>query len=60
MEKFGVNEEVDQEAMEKAASEGCPNCGGKVQKHGNVMVCPRCGSEPFEKARRDGGKEGKD
>jgi len=60
MDKYGVNEEVDQEAMEKAASEGCPKCGGKVQKHGNVMVCPRCGTEPFEKAKgSDGSKEGK-
>ena len=49
MEKYGVDESVDQKKLEKQASEGCPNCGAKLAKHGNVLICPKCGSEPFEK-----------
>lgn len=50
-EKYGVDESSNQDPkkMEKAASEGCPKCGQKVQRHGNVILCPNCGSEPFEK-----------
>lgn len=49
MEKYAVDEEVDQEKLEKAAASGCPNCGRKPEKHGKILVCPSCGSEPFEK-----------
>lgn len=49
MEKLGVDEGQDQGAMEKAATEGCPNCGAKVERQGNVLACPNCGTEPFEK-----------
>lgn len=51
IEKYGVDESSNQDPkkMEKAASEGCPKCGQKVQRHGNVILCPSCGSEPFEK-----------
>jgi nucleoid DNA-binding protein/ribosomal protein S27AE len=48
MEKHGVDEQVDQEKMEKMAAEGCPNCGSKLERHGKVLLCPKCGSEPFE------------
>jgi uncharacterized Zn finger protein (UPF0148 family) len=48
MEKFGVNEGVDQEALEKKAASGCPICGIKVQRHGTVLMCPTHGTEPFE------------
>jgi len=51
MEKFGVDESVNQVAMEKAAAQGCPECGAKVIKDGNVMRCPVHGTEPFEKKR---------
>jgi ribosomal protein S27AE len=46
MEKYGVDE--GGEELEKKASAGCPQCGGKVEKHGNVLTCPKCGTEPFE------------
>jgi hypothetical protein len=49
MDKFGVNEGVDQELLEKRASSGCPNCGRKdLLKHGSIIMCPNCGTEPFE------------
>ena len=49
MTKLGVDESVDTEAVEKAASDGCPKCGRKVERHGNVVLCPVHGTEPFEK-----------
>ena len=48
MEKYGVAEEVDKD-MEKHASEGCPECGAKVERHGQTLMCPNCGTAPFEK-----------
>lgn len=49
MDKFGVDEGTDNEKLEKAAADGCPQCGAKCTKHGSTMVCPKCGTEPFEK-----------
>ncbi len=49
MEKFGVDEQ--QADNEKVASEGCPECGAKVERHGNVLACPTHGTEPFEKKK---------
>jgi len=51
MDKFGVDETVDTSAMEKAAAEGCPECGAPVARHGNVLVCPKHGTAPFEKKK---------
>lgn len=49
MDKFGVNEGVDQAQLEKTAAQGCPQCGSdKVQVHGAVLMCPNCGSQPWE------------
>lgn len=50
MEKYGVDETGTE--MEKKAQAGCPNCGAKVEKHGNVLACPRCGTEPFEGSKK--------
>lgn len=55
MEKYGVDESVDAGLMEKAASEGCPECGAKVKREGNLLICPRCGTAPFEKAKKENG-----
>ncbi len=52
MEKYAVDENVDQEQMEKASAQGCPECGSKVERHGNIVSCPKCGTEPFEKKRK--------
>jgi Zn finger protein HypA/HybF involved in hydrogenase expression len=48
MEKLGVDEGVDQEVLEKQAAAGCPKCGSKVEKVGNLLYCPNCGTEPWE------------
>jgi hypothetical protein len=53
MDKFGVDESGTD--LEKKAAEGCPECGQKPTKHGNILMCPTHGSEPFEpkeKSRR--------
>jgi nucleoid DNA-binding protein len=50
MEKLGVDE--SQADNEKVASEGCPECGAKVERHGNVLACPTHGTEPFEKKKK--------
>jgi len=55
MEKYAVDETVDQDVMEKAAADGCPECGAKCERHGNTMKCPVHGTEPFERKRSDGG-----
>jgi ribosomal protein S27AE len=49
MDKYAVDESVSADVMEKAAAEGCPKCGAAVSRHGRVLSCPRCGTEPFEK-----------
>ncbi len=49
MEKLGVEEQKDTDKLEKAASEGCPRCGRKIERHGEVWMCPQCGTEPFER-----------
>ena len=54
MEKMGVDTSVDQERLEKKASKGCPRCGGNVAVHGRVLVCPKCGTEPFERTNHGG------
>ena len=52
MDKYGVAEDED---LKKTASEdevkkeSCPDCGKKVEKHGSVSICPKHGTEPFEK-----------
>ncbi len=48
MDKFGVDEQADEQSLEKQAGQECPRCGRKVERHGKVLVCPNCGSEPFE------------
>jgi len=52
MDKYGVDEGIEQEKMEKAASEGCPECGRELVKHGSILLCPTHGSEPFEKKKK--------
>jgi ribosomal protein S27AE len=49
MEKYGVEQE---KAEEKTAQEGteqrCPRCNSLLEKHGDIRICPTCGSAPFE------------
>jgi len=53
MEKYGVDErqEKDDAKLEKQAAEGCPKCGGKLERHGRTIICQNCGSEPFEEGK---------
>lgn len=48
MEKYAVEEPIDHDAMEKAAAAGCPICGRTPVRHGNTLMCPVHGTEPFE------------
>ena len=52
MEKYGVAEEQQDEKKEKQAAAGCPKCGSPVARHGNTLVCPNCGTEPFEQEKK--------
>lgn len=53
MDKYGVDENVNSESLEKQAAAGCPICGRKdLQRHGNVLMCPEHGTEPFEAERK--------
>lgn len=54
MEKYGVNESVNQERLEKQAAKGCPECGSNLNKHGSVLLCPVHGSSPFEMPQESG------
>ena len=48
MEKYGVVEE-EKESKEASDKTACPKCNSKkIEKHGNVKICPECGTEPFE------------
>jgi len=48
MEKYGVDESKDNSKLEKMAGEGCPSCGAALKRHGQILLCPNCGSQPFE------------
>ncbi len=53
MEKYGVDENNDDAELEKKAAQGCPKCGGKVEKHGNTLMCvSKCGTEPWEAQKK--------
>jgi len=55
MEKYGVDEVSSQTKKTKTAQKTdelkCPTCGKKLKnlnKTGGVLICPQCGSQPFE------------
>ena len=48
MDKYAVDEGNKDNDLEKKAAKGCPKCGAELQRHGNTLLCPNCGSEPFE------------
>lgn len=48
MEKYGYEQEKKDPQVKEAAEKGkCPKCGDNLIGH--PPVCPKCGSEPFEK-----------
>lgn len=48
MDKFGVDQGMTPE-QQKLAAVGCPVCGAKPVRQGNLLFCPKHGSEPFER-----------
>lgn len=50
MDKYGVDENAIQVDLDKVASQGCPECGAKLTRHGNTVLCPKHGSKPFERS----------
>lgn len=48
MEKYGVEEDEEQ-IKQASSSKACPACGGTLERHGEVLKCTKCGTEPFEK-----------
>lgn len=46
MTKLGVDESSKDNT--KTAAKDCPECGAKVEKHGDISVCPNHGTAPFE------------
>ena len=54
MEKYGVDESASAVKTANAPTQQtCPNCGANVTAHGNVVLCPNCGSAPFEAPKAD-------
>ena len=54
MEKYAV--EVDKEQTKTATKGGiwyCTSCGTRVDPNSNVPKCPSCGTEPFEKKKKN-------
>lgn len=49
MDKYGVEEEKKDGTKTADEETTCPECGQEVEKHGNVKICPKDGSGPFEK-----------
>jgi len=53
MDKYGYEQDKEQDLVKKASEDGkCPICGATLE--GSPPVCPKHGSEPFEKRERDG------
>jgi predicted RNA-binding Zn-ribbon protein involved in translation (DUF1610 family) len=52
MEKYGVEEtESTKKANEDFDKSICPDCGAALRnsEQTGVLICPRCGTKPFEK-----------
>ena len=47
MEKYGVN--TNDKTKTASSVHLCPSCGKKIEKHGEVLKCTKCGTKPFEK-----------
>lgn len=50
MEKYGVETHLpgEKQASAQDTPKKCPLCGSLLVKHGQVVLCPKHGSEPFE------------
>lgn len=50
MEKFGVDEPVEEKVAEAKETGKCPQCNATLQnlEETGVAICPECGTKPFE------------
>jgi predicted RNA-binding Zn-ribbon protein involved in translation (DUF1610 family) len=50
MEKLGVDEPVEEKVAEAKETGKCPQCNAVLrnQDETGVLVCPQCGTRPFE------------
>ncbi len=50
MEKYGVEEKKSEDKTAQEDIPKCPSCGRRLRNptETGVVLCPRCGSEPFE------------
>ena len=48
MDKLGVDESLLSDDKTATNTDACPWCGAKLERHGNLLVCPTHGTEPFE------------
>jgi len=48
MEKYGVDENSKLTQKEASEEVRCPICGSTCKQHGQVHLCPKHGSKPFE------------
>jgi len=51
MEKYGVQTTKTKDEAEKTGAEGdtCDSCGRPLLNNANVLICPVCGTKPYEK-----------
>jgi len=49
MSKFGVDETPTFNEKLGSKTARCPVCGSKCDRHGDILVCPVHGTEPFER-----------
>ena len=47
MEKYGVDQDKDPGKTAEDDS-NCSSCDSELEKHGDIKLCPKCGSEPLE------------
>lgn len=57
MEKYSVVTEEKELLKTASGVRLCPECGSKVESHGNVVRCPKCGTRPFEVSHEEGRKD---
>ena len=57
MEKYGVKTSADELLKQGSAVLRCPKCSSVAERHGEVIKCPHCGTQPFEGSGRTHGEE---
>jgi ribosomal protein L37AE/L43A len=54
VEKYGVEQAQDEKTAEMRKTEICPDCSEKLRPTTTtgVLMCPKCGTKPFEQASK--------